>query len=71
MLAVVMVVSIDLFEWRAPHATSNGRIKARGPAMLRSSSRNGSVGFFPLPRKAAFLAGQKSRLPPSSTMLRA
>jgi hypothetical protein len=31
--------------------------------------RNGSVGFFPLPRKAAFLAGQKSRLPPSSAML--
>jgi uncharacterized protein (DUF736 family) len=28
--------------------------------------RNGSVGFFPLPRKAAFRAGQKSRLPPSS-----
>jgi hypothetical protein len=69
MMAAVMLVSIGLFDGRARNATSNGRIKPEGRLKPRSPSRNGSAGFFPLPRSAAFLAEQKTRLPPSSAML--
>ena len=70
MLAVVMVVSIRPFTGTYPR---NFEWTDQGPR-----AGNASIVFpqrlrrlFPLPRKAAFLAGQKSRLPPSSAMLRA
>jgi hypothetical protein len=69
-MAVAMVVSISLFDGRVPRDLE-WTDQARGPAAPRSPSRNGSVGFFPLPQRAAFLARQKSRLPPSSAALRA
>ena len=55
MLVMVMMVSISSFTG-ASDATSNGRIRARGAAMPRSPSRNGSAGFFPCRQRAAFLA---------------
>jgi hypothetical protein len=70
MVAVAMVVSISPFTGTYLR-NSDGRIRPEGPAMPRSPSRNGSAGFFPCREGAAFLAGQKSRLTPSSALLRA
>src|SRR3984957_17439290 len=51
----------------ASDATSNGRIRARGAAAPRSPSRNGYVGFFPLPRRGGIPRGTKK---PSAAVLR-
>src|ERR1700722_9587163 len=51
----------------ASDATSNGRIRARGAAAPRSPSRNGYVGFFPLPRSGGIPRGTKK---PSDAVLR-
>src|SRR3984957_8820793 len=51
----------------ASDATSNGRIRARGAAAPRSPSRNGSAGFFPLPRRGGIPRGTKK---PSAAVLR-
>jgi|SRR6267154_4963118 uncharacterized protein (DUF736 family) len=66
MLAVVMVVFIDLFDGRAPQTTSNGRIGPEGRQCLDRLPATASPAFFPCRQGAAFLAEQKSRLPPSS-----
>ena len=68
---VVMVVSIGLFDGRAPNATSNGRIKPEGRLRLdRLPARAPSV-YFPCREVAAFLARQITRLTPSFAVLRA
>jgi hypothetical protein len=71
MLAVVMVVFIGLFDGRVPHAISNGRIRPEGRQCLDRLPATASSAFFPCRQAAAFLAGQKGRLPPSSALLRA
>jgi len=68
----IVVVSIGLFEGRTPPRNLEWTDQARGPALPRSPSRNGSAGFFPLPPNSGIpLEKQKSRLPPSSAVLRA
>jgi len=57
---------------RAPtHATSDGRIRPEGRQCLDRLPATASSAFFPCREGAAFLAGQKSRLTPSSALLRA
>jgi hypothetical protein len=70
-VAIVMVVSIGLFDGRAPHATSNGRIRPEGRLRLDRLPATAKPAFFPCREVAAFLARQKSRLTPSSALLRA
>jgi hypothetical protein len=66
---LVTQVSVGLFDGRV-HATSNGRIRARGTAKASIAfPQRLQSAFFPCREVAAFLAGQKSRLPPSSAML--
>lgn len=69
-MTVVMVVSISPF-MGAPHATSNGRIRPVGRLRLDRLPATASPAFFPCRQGAAFLARQKSRLTPSSAVLRA
>jgi hypothetical protein len=71
MLAVVMVVSISLLDGRVPR---NLEWTDQGPRAGESLDRlpaTAPPAFFPCRQEAAFLAGQKSRLPPSSALLRA
>jgi hypothetical protein len=71
MLAIVMVVFIGLFDGRVP---TQPRMDGSGPRGGKSLDRlpaTAKPAFFPCREGAAFLAGQKSRLPPSSTLLRA
>src|ERR1700735_1544984 len=70
-MAMVMVVFIGLLEGRGPHATSNGRIRPEGRLCLDRLPATATPAFFPCRQAAAFLAGQKSRLTPSSASLRA
>jgi len=69
--AVIMVVFIGLFDGRVRHATSNGRIRPEGRLCLDRLPATARPAFFPCRQVAAFLAGQKSRLTPSSASLRA
>ena len=55
----------------ASHATSNGRIRPEGRLRLDRLPATATPAFFPCREVAAFLARQKSRLPPSSAALRA
>ena len=55
----------------ASHATSNGRIRPEGRLCLDRLPATARPAFFPCRERAAFRAGQKNRLPPSSAMLRA
>ena len=69
-MLAVMVVSIGLFDGRAAHATSNGRIRPEGQLRLdRLPARAPSV-YFPCRQEAAFLARQITRLTPSFALLR-
>jgi hypothetical protein len=65
-----MVVSIGPL-MGAFHATSNGRIRPEGRLRLDHLPATAKPAFFPCREVAAFLARQKSRLPPSSAVLRA
>jgi hypothetical protein len=69
-MAALMVVSISPF-MGASHATSNGRIRPEGRRRLDRLPATAKPAFFPCREVAAFLARQKSRLPPSSAALRA
>jgi len=69
-MAVAMVVSIGLFDGRAPHATSNGRIKPEGRLRLDRLPARAPLVYFPCHQEAAFLARQITRLTPSSAVLR-
>jgi hypothetical protein len=66
----VVAVFIGLFDRRV-QATSNGRIRPEGRQSLDRLPATARPAFFPCRQGAAFLAGQKSRLPPSSAVLRA
>jgi hypothetical protein len=66
-----MVASIGPFDGRTSHATSNGRIRPEGRLRLDRLPATAKPAFFPCREVAAFLAGQKSRLTPSSAALRA
>src|SRR6266852_5411543 len=65
-MAIVMVVSIGLFDGRAPTQPSNGRIRPEGRLRLDRLPAMAKPAFFACRDVAAFLARQKSRLPPSS-----
>jgi hypothetical protein len=67
-LAAVMVVSISLFDGRAPRATSNGRIRPEGRLHLDRLPATAKPAFFPCREVAAFLAGQTKK--PSDAVLR-
>jgi hypothetical protein len=69
-MAAVMVVSMVSLTG-ASDATSNGRIRPEGRQCLDRLPATASSAFFPCRKGAAFLAGQKSRLPPSFALLRA
>ena len=70
-MAIVMLVSIGLFDGRVPYATSNGRIRPEGRLCLDRLPATAKTAFFPCREEAAFLAEQKSRPTPSSALLRA
>jgi len=67
---LALVVSIGPL-MDASHATSNGRIRPEGRLRLDRLPATAKPAFFPCREVAAFLARQKSRLPPSSAALRA
>jgi hypothetical protein len=69
-MAAVMAVFVSPLTG-APDATSNGRIKPEGRLRLDRLPATVKPAFFPCREVAAFLARQKSRLTPSSTVLRA
>jgi hypothetical protein len=71
MLAAVMVVFIRLFDRRV---STQPRMDGSGPEgrlRLDRLPATARPAFFPCREGAAFLAGQKNRLPPSSALLRA
>jgi hypothetical protein len=71
MFAMVMVVSISSFTGAYPR---NLEWADQGPRAGKSLDRlpaTAPPAFFPCREGAAFLAGQKSRLTPSSALLRA